>query len=490
MLRTLISIHILLCLWVSGNAQPKRTHAIKVSNSPKIDGELDDDVWRNAPSATNFITNTPSFGKNATDSTVVKVLYDNTAIYIGAILYGDPKQIRKQFTPRDQERLADVDNFGVFIDSYHDRQNAYQFLVTSRNVQSDARVSANVIPQNGVFGELSWDAVWESKVSILETGWSVEILIPLSSLRFSNKRAGEWGIQFRRFSRKDNESSFWNPVNPNISGFVNQFGIVDGFEKIVPPLRLSFSPYVSGGYRETPTISSGTKNEWLKSGGMDVKYGISESFTLDATLIPDFGQVISDNVINNISPFEIQFRENRPFFTEGTELFNKADIFYSRRVGREPTGYHDVIDSVGSGSLSNYNILKNPTLTRLYNAIKFSGRTSNNLGIGVFNAVARSERARIRNSINGNDSTITTEELTNYNVLVFDQALKNRSYITLTNTNVLRNGSTRDANVTGLDIALYDRENKYGLILLPRYSKIYRSNGNYDGFKKDRKSVV
>ena len=483
MLRTLISIHILLCLWVSGNAQPKRTHAIKVSNSPKIDGELDDDVWRNAPSATNFITNTPSFGKNATDSTVVKVLYDNTAIYIGAILYGDPKQIRKQFTPRDQERLADVDNFGVFIDSYHDRQNAYQFLVTSRNVQSDARVSANVIPQNGVFGELSWDAVWESKVSILETGWSVEILIPLSSLRFSNKRAGEWGIQFRRFSRKDNESSFWNPVNPNISGFVNQFGIVDGFEKIVPPLRLSFSPYVSGGYRETPTISSGTKNEWLKSGGMDVKYGISESFTLDATLIPDFGQVISDNVINNISPFEIQFRENRPFFTEGTELFNKADIFYSRRVGREPTGYQDVIDSVGSGSLSNYNILKNPTLTRLYNAIKFSGRTSNNLGIGVFNAVARSERARIRNSINGNDSTITTEELTNYNVLVFDQALKNRSYITLTNTNVLRNGSTRDANVTGLDLALYDRENKYGLILLPRYSKIYRSNGNYDGFK-------
>ncbi|HUQ65599.1 MAG TPA: DUF5916 domain-containing protein [Flavitalea sp.] len=483
MLRALISIHFLFCFWVVGYAQPKKTHALKITHSPKIDGVLDDDVWRNIPSATDFITNTPSFGEKATDSTSVKILYDNTAIYIGAYLFGDPAEIRTQFTPRDQERLADVDNFGVFIDSYLDRQNAFQFLVTSRNVQSDARVSANVIPQNGVFGELSWDAVWDSKVSIHENGWSVEIMIPLSSLRFSKKKIGEWGIQFRRFSRTDNEASFWNPVDPNVSGFVNQFGTVDGLENIVPPLRLSFSPYVSGGYRETPTISSGTENEWLKSGGMDVKYGISESFTLDATLIPDFGQVISDNVINNVSPFEIQFRENRPFFTEGTELFNKADIFYSRRVGREPSGYQNLIDSVGSGSLTDYDILKNPTLTRLYNAIKLSGRTSNNLGIGVFNAVARSEKAKIRNTINGRDSTIMTEELTNYNVFVLDQALKNRSHITLTNTNVIRNGSARDANVTGLDLALYDRQNKYGIIIQPRYSKIFRNTGNYDGFK-------
>jgi len=483
MLRGLISIHFLLFFWVAGNAQPKNTHAIKITHSPKIDGILDDEVWSNTPSATGFITSTPVFGQPATDSSSVKVLYDNTAIYIGAMLYCDPKEIRKQFTSRDQERLADVDNFGVFIDSYHDRQNAFQFLVTSRNVQSDARVSANVIPQNGVFGELSWDAVWDSKVSIRENGWSVELLIPLTSLRFSTKKPKEWGIQFRRFSRRNNESSFWNPVDPNVDGFVNQFGTIDGFEKILPPLRLSFSPYVSGGYREIPTISKGTENEWLKSGGMDVKYGISESFTLDATLIPDFGQVISDNVINNISPFEIQFRENRPFFTEGTELFNKADIFYSRRVGREPTGYQNVIDSVGSGTLTNYDILKNPTLTRLYNAIKFSGRTSGNLGIGVFNAVARSERAKIRNTVSGEDSTITTEELSNYNVFVLDQALKNRSHITLTNTNVIRNGAARDANVTGVDLALYDKRNRFGIVLLPRYSRIFRKTNAYDGFK-------
>lgn len=483
MLKAIVFIHILLTGILVCHGQHKQSLASKIKMPLKIDGVLDEEAWKDADRATGFITNTPSYGMAASDSTDVIVLYDNTAIYIGAHLYGDPKLIRRQFTPRDQERQADVDYFAVFIDSYKDRQNAFQFLVTSRNVQSDARISAAIIPENGIYGDLSWDAVWDSKVSIREDGWTVEIRIPLFSLRFSNKKTDEWGIQFLRFSRRVNESSFWSPVDPNISGFVNQFGNLKGLDNIEPPLRLSFSPYLSGGYRGTPYLNDEYKNEWLKSGGMDVKYGVSESFTLDATLIPDFGQVISDNVINNISPFEIQFRENRPFFTEGTELFNKSDLFYSRRVGREPAGYQAVADSFGTDNINNYDILQNPSLTRLYNAIKFSGRTKNNLGIGVFNAIARSERARLRNVIDGKDSSITTEELTNYNVFVLDQALKNRSYITLTNTNVVRNGKARDANVTGVDLALYDKQNKYGLLLQPRYSKIFDRNGNYDGFK-------
>lgn len=461
----------------------KTCRAVRALVSPRIDGILESDEWKGAHEVTGFITNTPAFGLPATDSTVVMVVYDNSAVYIGACLYGDPARVRKQFTPRDQERQADVDYFAVFLDTYKDRQNAFQFLVTSRNVQSDARVSPNVNPSAGIYGDLSWDAVWESRVSMRPDGWSVEIRIPLFSLRFSNKRIGDWGLQFMRFNRSANETSFWNAENPNVNGFVNQFGSLTGIEDVAPPLRLSFSPYVSGGYRGTPSLNKGYDNEWLKSGGMDLKYGLSESFTLDATIVPDFGQVISDNVINNISPFEIQFRENRQFFTEGTELFNKADIFYSRRVGSEPSGYQSVLDSVGSGSLSNYDILKNPTLTRLYNALKFSGRTRNNLGIGIFNAVARSERAMLRNVISGSDSSITTEVLTNYNVFVLDQALKNRSYITLTNTSVVREGHQRDANVTGLDITLYDKANRWGVLLKPRYSKIFDANGGYDGFK-------
>jgi hypothetical protein len=463
-------------------AQVKITGATKTMIAPRIDGTLDDAAWQSAPIATDFITNTPVYGKPASAKTEVRVVYDNTALYIGAYIYDNPANVRRQFTPRDNEQRADVDYFSVFLDTYKDRQNAYQFLVTSRNVQSDARVSANAETNYGVYGDLTWDAVWESRVSFQPNGWTVEMKIPFFSIRFAKKNEQEWGIQFLRFSRRLNESTFWSPVDPNVSGFVNQFGNLAGLQYMIPPPRLSFSPYVSGGYRSTPQLNNGRQYETLKSGGMDVKYGINESFTLDATLIPDFGQVISDNVVNNITPFEIEFRENRPFFTEGTELFNKAGIFYSRRIGKTPDLYDSLVYKINNGELTDYTILKNPAVTRLYNAIKFSGRTSNNLGIGFFNAITAPVKAKLRNTNTGTDSTVITEPLANYNVFVLDQALKNRSYISLTNTNVLREGKARDANVTALDIALYDKHNRYGIVLRPRYSKIFDENGGYDGF--------
>jgi Domain of unknown function (DUF5916)/Carbohydrate family 9 binding domain-like len=483
MYKKLFTTVVVLFLGFLSVAQVKTIQAIKAPDAPHIDGSLDEPCWRGVPVATDFITNSPVYGLPSTFKTEVRIVYDNNALYIGAYIYDDASLIRKQFTPRDQERQADVDYFSIFIDTYKDRQNAFQFLVTSRNVQSDARVSPGFESDFGIYGDLSWDAVWDSQVGFKKDGWIVEMKIPFFSIRFSKNDIQDWGIQFLRFARRESEYSFWNPVDPNVNGFVNQYGDLTGLQKLVPPLRLSFSPYISGGYRGTPQIIEGYKNEWLKSGGMDVKYGISESFTLDATLIPDFGQVISDNVVNNISPFEIEFRENRPFFTEGTELFNKAQTFYSRRIGKTPEKYESIIDDTRAGMLTDYDIIKNPSVTGLYNAIKFSGRNRNNLGIGIFNAIGQTERARLRHKISGEDSTIITEELTNYNVFVLDQALKHRSYITLTNTNVMRNGHARDANVTGLDIVLYDKKNIFGMSLKPRYSKIFDSTGGYDGFK-------
>jgi Domain of unknown function (DUF5916)/Carbohydrate family 9 binding domain-like len=460
-------------------AQPKTLKAIKTSVPPRLDGSLSDACWKDAPEATDFITNTPIYGKPSIVKTVVKVLYDNNAVYIGAYLYDDPKLIRKQFTTRDNQNRADVDYFSVFIDTYKDRQNGYQFLVTSRNVQTDARLSPSVKQDFGLYGDLSWDAVWDSKVEMQKDGWSVEIKIPYFSLRFSKTSIQDWGINFLRFARRNNETSLWNPVDPNISGFVNQFGYLNGLENLAPPLRLSFSPYISGGYRYTPQVKGGNLDEYLKSGGLDVKYGLNESFTLDATLIPDFGQVISDNVVNNITPFEQQFTENRQFFTEGTELFNKAGIFYSRRIGRTPDGYFNVKDLVDNNA--NFQLVKNPSVTRLYNAIKFSGRNKHNLGIGIFNSVTEPVNAKVHNLVTGLDSSIRTEELANYNIIVLDQSLKNRSYITFTNTNVLRNGHANDGNVSALDLSLYDKRNNYNFSFSPRYSKIFGKNG-YDGY--------
>ncbi len=453
--------------------------AVKADQAPKIDGELDDPAWKNASTASDFIQNFPNYGSPSSVKTTVKILYDNSAIYVGAYLYDDPALIRKQITARDEEQQTDVDYFSVFFDTYNDKQNGFQFLVTSMNVQTDARLGPNLGGDFSNYGDKTWDAVWDSKIKIKPDGWTVEMKIPYISLRFSKKDIQDWGLQFLRFTRRNNESSFWNAVDPNINGFVNQFGEYKSLKNIQPPLRLSFSPYITGGIRVTPE-NGGHHTEWLRNGGMDVKYGINESFTLDATLIPDFGQVISDNVINNLSPFEVKFDEHRQFFTEGTEIFNKAGLFYSRRVGATPKRYKSIVSMVEADT--NLKIVKNPTVTQLINAIKFSGRTKNKLGIGVFNAIAAPMDAVVKDKTTGDETKIETEPLTNYNIIVLDQALKGRSYLTFTNTNVIREGKEqRDANVSAFDINLYDNNNRFNVKGLSRYSKIFGTNP-YDGF--------
>ncbi|MBI5373167.1 MAG: carbohydrate binding family 9 domain-containing protein [Sphingobacteriales bacterium] len=473
----------LLLLCFQSVAQVKTTQAVKTSLAPRIDGVLDDAAWKDAPVLTGFIQNSPAFGLPGSQKTEVRILYDNDAIYIGAYLFDDPALIRKQFTARDGEQLKDVDYFSVFFDTYNDKQNGFQFLVTTANVQSDARVSPSYSGEFGSYGDKTWDAVWESKVSFPHDGWIAEMRIPYVSLRFSKKEVQDWGLQLLRFIRRNNETGFWNPVNPQVNGFANQFGGLTGLQNIEPPLRLSFSPYITTGFRSSP-VGNSYLNEWLRNGGMDLKYGVNESFTLDATLVPDFGQVISDNVVNNLTPYEVQFQENRQFFTEGTEIFNKAKLFYSRRVGALPGGYYSVLGLAEADP--NLEVLKNPMSTQLYNAVKFSGRTRNKLGIGIFNAVTAPAKAILRNRTTGRDSTIETEPLANYNIIVLDQAFKGRSSLTFTNTNVMRNGAARDANVTALDFSLYDKRNLYALQGTARYSKIWAPY-SYDGYNSTLK---
>jgi hypothetical protein len=457
------------------NAQVRSIPAIKITTPIKIDGNLEDEAWKTIEPTGDFITISPVFGKISTRNTKVKIAYDNTAIFIGAYMYDHPSNIRKQLTARDMLDRQDVDIFTVGFDTYHDKQNGFVFKVSPANVQADLKISQS----SGVVYDNSWDAVWESKTSIKEDGWVAEIKIPLSAIRFSKKDPQDWGINFARFTRKENENSVWNSINPTISGELNQWGVWKGIHNLTPPTRLSFLPYLSGGFRISPT-SKGSVTEFLRSGGMDVKYGINESFTLDMTLIPDFAQVQSDNVLLNLSPFEIKFDDYRPFFTEGTELFNKAGLFYSRRIGAAPGLSSTVLANYGDKP--GYKIEKNPGITRLYNATKLSGRTKGNLGIGVFNAVSAAMHAKITNLMTNVDSSILTEPLTNYNIIVLDQALKNRSSISLTNTNVLRKGNSRNANVSSVDLSLFDKKNNHNFSFSGRYSNIWGKQENKNGY--------
>lgn len=184
----------------------------------------------------------------------------------------------------------------------------------------------------------------------------------------------------------------WNPIDVTVNGFINQEGLWTGIKDIKAPLRLSLSPYLSAYINRYPYNTPGVKNTTTSlDGGMDIKYGISDGFTLDMTLVPDFGQVQSDNQVLNLSPFEVKYNENRPFFIEGTELFSKGNLFYSRRIAAQPVSYYNVQDTANDASHihANEHFLKNPLESKLINGAKISGRTSGGLGIGFFNAITQ-----------------------------------------------------------------------------------------------------
>lgn len=437
-----------------------------VEISPKVDGILNDDVWNGQPVAAQFLQTRPKPNKKPSGETEVKMIYDNQAIYIAARLYDNPDSIYNFLTERDD--VGNADFFTVIFNNYQDGINGDGFSVTPSGVQIDTKYSADD-------ESVAWDAVWESATQIDDSGWTVEMRIPYSALRFPEVAKQQWGVNFGREVRRNRERSWWNFVNPAIDGLLIQTGIVNGIENIEPPVRLSFFPYASGYVEHSSADGSTTESV---NGGMDVKYGINDAFTLDMTLIPDFGQARFDNQILNLSQFEIEFNENRQFFTEGLELFNKAGIFYSRRVGGRPHNTAQVIGKLDSNEF----ISEIPAQSRLLNATKVSGRNSNGLGIGVFNALESRVDAQITDTLSGKVRSEEVNPLTNYNVFVIDQVLRKNSFITLTNTNVTREAKARDANVTKLDFQLANKKNQYALSAAAGMSHVFESGATSSGY--------
>lgn len=438
-------------------AGPKQLLATRTTAAIKIDGSLDDAAWKDVTPATNFVEWRPDAGKpeHPASKTIVFIMYDNTSVYIGGYCYESTKDsISRELIGRDKVGVNDF--VGVILDTYNDKINAVGFYVTPYGEQFDAKYSGN----NNE--DASWNAVWDSEAKIHNDGWSFEMRIPYSALRFVSKENQTWGLNITRRRNKTGQQYMWSPINPKISGFINQEGEWTGIGKIDAPIRLSVSPYLSANVNH---YKPDTK-DWRMgiNGGMDVKYGISESFTLDMTLVPDFGQAQSDNQVLNLSPFEVRYNENRSFFTEGTELFNKGNLFYSRRIGGEPIHYNHVQDtnSVYAHVTPNEKLLKNPKEAKLINATKISGRTKNGLGIGFFNAITKPMYAEAEDN-NRQVRKIETSPLTNYNIIVLDQTLKNNSSISFINTNVLRSGSDYDANVSAGIFNLNNKKNTYNV---------------------------
>ncbi len=393
-------------MW-SQTAEPRVAIGQRLSAPIDLNGHLDDAAWQSIPVQSDFEQYSPDPGGQPSQRTEVQFGYDDNALYIGARMWDTaPDSILHQLSERD--RTENADEFGIWFSPFNDGLNAVRFRTTPDGIQVDEQISPN--------GEdASWDAVWDVVCSIDSAGWVAEFRIPWMAFRFPDKAEQRWGMNMYRGIRRLREDDVWNPMDPT-QRLLNQGGVLVGIEGITPPPRISLFPYLSA-YQNW----DGADRSNAYNGGMDMKIGLGNAFTLDMTLIPDFGQVVTDNLVLNLSPFEIRFNENRQFFKEGTELFNKNGIFYSRRIGED---------------------------ARLINASKVSGRLANGLGLGLLQAFATANE----------DSTLTS-----YTVAVADQNLPNNGYVTSTTTMVAREGAGYDALVQSGSFELRNPENTWSV---------------------------
>jgi hypothetical protein len=362
------------------------------SRPPEIDGMLNDSVWATVAWGADFTQRQPHDGKPPTYQTRFKILYDDNNIYVGIRAFDDhPSEIIKRLTRRDE---SDGDYVEVTFDSYFDKLTAFQFTVNAAGVKSDA------IMTNDNNSDYTWDPIWYVKTAIDSLGWTAEMRIPLNQLRFSAKPEQTWGLQVYRLLYGKQEVSIWKHIPREESGWVSKFGELKGINNLVPKREIEVVPYAvvkADRFKKEDGNPFADGKDNKVSAGVDGKIGITNDFTLNYTINPDFGQVEADPSEVNLSAFETFFQEKRPFFIEGKNIFdfkptngdgsNSSDnLFYSRRIGRRPHYSPDLNDN---------EYAKTPEQTNILGAFKLSGKTRKGLSLGLLETFTQKEVAQI-----------------------------------------------------------------------------------------------
>ena len=396
-----------------------------------LDGLLDEQIWMSSDKATDFIQYTPVDGGVPTQPTEVSVAYDDQYLWVGVMAYEqNPDSIVAPIFRRDGSFSSDW--IYINIDSYNDKRTAFTFAVNPRGVQKD------VLYYDDTQEDILWDAVWEAEAVILSNGWSVEMKIPLSQIRYDAKKVNQlWGINFQRRIARNSEINFWAPVSRSEGGMVSRFGTLNGIYNLKEFSRLEVTPYASVTNIKEQRVSGDPYydvNNVSQSFGGEIKYGITSDLTLTATINPDFGQVEADPATINLSAFEVYFPERRPFFLEGSDIFRfgqtQTDFtpgnpitFYSRRIGRPPSGSISAYNAYYSYSIYQNDEIDQvyqdrPNQTRIAGAVKLSGKTRNGWSIGVLDAVTRGEEAaytvRLQNGSDQLKGVYPIEPFANY----------------------------------------------------------------------------
>ena len=393
---------------------PKKIYLTKniTSQRPNIDGRLDDAVWETVEWGGDFTQLEPDDGGKPIAPTQFKILYDDQNVYIGYRCFDDePHKIVKRMSRRDG---FEGDWIEINIDSYHDKRTAFSFTISASGVKGDEFIS-----NNGDNWDTSWNPIWYAKTNIDDEGWTAEIRIPLSQLRYGNKEEHIWGFQVQRRNFRNESRSIFQHIPRNSSVWVSAFAELHGIRGIKPQKQIEIQPYLVA---QTSTFEKEEGNPFVDgnkskfTAGIDGKIGVTSDMVLDFTINPDFGQVEADPSVVRLDGFQNFFREQRPFFVENNNIFDfrvtgsaaggnydSDNLFYSRRIGGSPHGSPDLQDGEYADIPSNASIL---------GAVKFSGKTKNGLAIGILESITGEEVAKI--DFNGERREEVVEPLTNY----------------------------------------------------------------------------
>jgi len=427
------------------SAGQKRVYVTGRVNSarPVIDGRLEDPVWNAVPWGDSFVQREPREGGPPSQETAFKILFDEKNLYVAVRCFDrEPERIVRRVARRDTQ---DGDRVGIQLDTFFDHRTAFVFTINAAGVKCDEICSGD-----GGNWDDSWDPVWFAAVAQDDSGWTAEMRIPFSQLRYGNEEDHVWGLQFHRYLYRLQEWSNWQFIPQEAPGWVSNFGELRGLVGIRSPRRVELLPYAVGKLerfeREAGNpFATGSLTDL--AGGLDAKVGVTSDLTMDLTVNPDFGQVEADPSVVNLTAFETRYEEKRPFFIEGRNIldyritlgdspFSFDTPFYSRRIGRFPQHCPDTGDD---------EYLKMPEGTSILGAAKLTGKTKSGISVGIMDAVTARETAEIDSA--GRRRREEVEPLTNYFVARLQKDYRQGSTVVggmLTATN--RNLDTPELN--------------------------------------------
>ena len=461
LLRSFCLLVVVLCILPSNaSAQdPPAVRAVRIASAPRVDGMLTDSVWALARPAAGFRQRDPVEGAPATAATEVSVLYDDEALYFGCRFFDpEPAKIAARLARRDDEQ--DTDKGSIRIDTFNDHQNAYELTFNPLGVRVDILQYLD-----GDQEDNSWDPVWEVETQIDSLGWTAELRVPFSILRYPDVPPGveqSWGINFLRSVFRTQEETRWSYTPKSVHGLVSRFGHLEGLVDLPKPRRIEVMPFGLVRQEWRPADGSPGRSSLRMNGGLDLKVGLANNFVLDATINPDFGQVEADPAVLNLSTMETFYPERRPFFVEGMQIFRFSTfggngagpgLFYSRRIGRALGEDRVPLDD-------GEQIVKAPQAATILGAVKVAGKTAGGLSVGVLQAVTDREYAVVEKD--GRESERQVETAASYSLVRLRQDVLDGSSVGMIATAVAREMHL-PSFTGGLDWNLYDGERKHGL---------------------------